>query len=70
MVADCSSHHTEVSLVSDWCPNLSFYSKMDTIRAVLQQVALLPAPAYDPNSTYIAFINSDGDNMQVSSSAL
>ena len=37
---------------------------------MLQQVPLQPAPAYDPNSTYIAFINSDGDNMQVSSSAL
>ena len=55
--------------MSDWCPNLSFYSKMDRIKAGLHQVHLQPAPAYDPNSTYIAFINSDGDNMQVSAAA-
>lgn len=65
MVADCSLHHTEISVVSDWCPNLSFYSRMAPLTTVLPQVPLTPAPVYDPTHIYLAVVNSDGDNMQV-----
>lgn len=65
VVADCSLHHTEISLVSDWCPNLSFYSMMQPLAANLQQVAEPPSLAYNPNHTYLAVVNSDGDNLQV-----
>ena len=65
VVADCSIHHTEISLVSDWCPNLSFYSLMQPVSAALEQAPLAHGLTYSPNDTYLAVINSDGDNMQV-----
>ena len=65
VVADCSLHHTEISLVSDWSPNLSFYSMMQPLASDLQQVALPSSLIYNPNHTYLAVVNSDGDNMQV-----
>lgn len=66
VVADCSQRHTEVSLVSDWCPNLSFYSLMQPLEVKLTQVPQADSPVYNPNDTYLAVINSDGDNMQAS----
>ena len=65
VVADCSIHHTEISLVSDWCPNLSFLSRMQAQQEPWAQNSFSPAPAFNPNHTYLAVINSDGDNMQV-----
>lgn len=63
MIAACTARHTEVTLVSDWSPNLSFLSRMPSI-STLNQTAALLVPAYLPNKTYIAIISSDGDNMQ------
>ncbi len=52
--------------MSDWSPNLSFYSLMQPIEAILTQVPQAVSPVYSPNDTYLAVINSDGDNMQAS----
>lgn len=68
-IAACSQHHTEVSLVSDWSPNLSFWSTMAAV-AQLAQPAPLAHSAYWPSHTYIALIASDGDSLQVCSQAL
>lgn len=65
VVADCSLHHTEISLVSDWSPNLSFYSLMQPLTSNLTQIARGPKLIYNPNDTYLAVVNSDGDNIQV-----
>ena len=70
VVADCSVHHTEVSLVSDWSPNLSFYSMMPALVTRLEQVSIGPGADFNPNHTYLAVINSDGDNLQVRFSRL
>ena len=67
-IAACSQHHTEVALVSDWSPNLSFWSQMTPV-ATLHQPAALPLPPYAPNCTYVAIITSDGDSLQVSNDA-
>ena len=67
-IAACSQHHTEVALVSDWSPNLSFWSQMDPV-ATLHQPPALPLPPYAPNCTYVAIITSDGDSLQVSNDA-
>lgn len=40
-IAACSQHHTEVSLVTDWSPNLSFWSMMPAVTQ-LTQAAPLP----------------------------
>jgi len=64
-IAACSQHHTEVALVSDWSPNLSFWSQMTPV-ATLHQPPALPLPPYSPNCTYVAIITSDGDSLQVS----
>lgn len=64
-IAACSQHHTELALVSDWSPNLSFWSQMTPVTALLQG-PLLPVPPYSPNCTYVAVIASDGDSLQVS----
>ena len=66
VVADCSIHHSEISLVSDWCPNLSFMSRMQIQQQTWIQNSFSPAPVFNPNHTYLAVLNSDGDNMQVS----
>ena len=63
-IAACSQHHTEVALVSDWSPNLSFWSQMTPV-ATLHQPPVLPLPPYSPNCTYVAIIASDGDSLQV-----
>lgn len=64
-IAACSQHHTEVSLVTDWSPNLSFWSMMPAVTQ-LTQAAPLPRESYSPNHTYVAIIASDGDSVQVS----
>ena len=63
-IAACSQHHTEVSLVSDWSPNLSFWSQMAAATHIAQPPPL-PHEPYSPNHTYIALIASDGDSVQV-----
>lgn len=65
-IAACSQHHTEVSVVSDWSPNLGFWSLMAPILH-LAQLPPLPHEPYSPNHTYIALIASDGDSVQVRS---
>ena len=65
-IAACSQHHTEVSVVSDWSPNLSFWSLMAPILQ-LAQPPPSPHEPYSPNHTYIAVIASDGDSVQVRS---
>ncbi len=67
-IAACSQHHTEVALVSDWSPNLSFWSQMTPV-TTLHQPPALPLPSYSPNCTYVAIITSDGDSLQVSNDA-
>ncbi len=67
-IAACSQHHTEVALVSDWSPNLSFWSQMTPV-TILHQPPALPLPPYSPNCTYVAIITSDGDSLQVSNDA-
>ncbi|EIE20344.1 hypothetical protein COCSUDRAFT_3563 [Coccomyxa subellipsoidea C-169] len=65
VVAICSKHHTEVSLVSDYCSSLSFWSRMPAVTGQLVQSPPLPAGPYSRLTTYIAIIASDGDNMQM-----
>lgn len=67
-IAACSQHHTEVALVSDWSPNLSFWSRMTPV-ATLHQSPALPLPPYSSNCAYVAIITSDGDSLQVSNDA-
>lgn len=67
-IAACSQHHTEVALVSDWSPNLSFWSEMTPV-ATLHQPPAIPLPPYSSNCTYVAIITSDGDSLQVSNDA-
>ena len=64
MVAECTLHHTEITLVSDWNSGLSFWSQMPPVTQQLQQPQALTL-TYDPSKTYVAVIASDGDNMQV-----
>lgn len=63
-IAACSQHHTELSLVTDWSPNLSFWSQMAAATHIAQPPPL-PHEPYSPNHTYIALIASDGDSVQV-----
>ncbi|KAL0034064.1 hypothetical protein WJX79_006605 [Trebouxia sp. C0005] len=63
-IAACSQHHTEVALVSDWSPNLSFWSRMTPV-ATLHQSPALPLPPYSSNCAYVAIITSDGDSLQM-----
>ena len=63
-IAVCSWHHTELALVSDWSPNLSYWSQM-TAAGQMQQPPPLPVDNYSQNKTYAAVIVSDGDNLQV-----
>lgn len=65
-IAACSQHHTELSVVSDWSPNLGFWFLMAPILQ-LAQPPPLPHEPYSPNQTYIALIASDGDSVQVRS---
>ena len=65
-IAACSQHHTEVSLVTDWSPNLSFWSQMAAATHIAQPPPLPHEPP-SPNHTYIALIASDGDSVQVCS---
>lgn len=64
VVASCSVHHTEITLVSDWNSGLSFWSQMPSVGQQLQQPEAHTL-TYDPSKTYVAVIASDGDNMQV-----
>ena len=64
VVASCSVHHTEITLVSDWNSGLSFWSQMPASVEQLQQPEA-HIQTYDPSKTYVAVIASDGDNMQV-----
>ncbi|BDA45333.1 hypothetical protein COCOBI_07-1200 [Coccomyxa sp. Obi] len=65
VVALCSKHHTEISLVSDYCSSLSFWSRMPPVTGPLVQSPPLAARPYSRLRTYIAIIASDGDNMQM-----
>ncbi|CAE7815866.1 unnamed protein product [Symbiodinium sp. KB8] len=69
MVADCTSSHSEISLVSDFAPNLAFFSLLPPVVS-LKQVPLLPVPKYDPSKIYVALLSSDGDNMQLDYNSL
>jgi len=69
VVADCTSSHSEISLVSDFAPNLAFFSLLPPVQS-LKQVPLLPIPKYDPSKIYVALLSSDGDNMQLDYNSL
>ena len=69
VVADCTSSHSEISLVSDMSPNLAFFSLLPPVVS-LKQSALQPVPKYDPSKIYVALLSSDGDNMQLDYNSL
>lgn len=65
VVASCAKQHTEISLVSDFAPSLSFWSLTPALHPEpLPQPPQQPV-TYQPDKTYVAMIVSDGDNMQV-----
>ena len=69
VVASCTPTHTEITLVSDWCSSLSFWSQVPALQRTVQQVP--PEEVlYDPSKTYVAVIASDGDNMQARAACL
>ncbi|CAE7227035.1 unnamed protein product, partial [Symbiodinium sp. CCMP2456] len=69
VVADCTTSHSEISLVSDFAPNLAFFSLLPPVVS-LKQAPLLPVPMYDSSKIYVALLSSDGDNMQLDYNSL
>ena len=59
----CTPKHRTISLVANVASNLGFFSRAAPLTSLPAPHPPVPAGPYDPASTYVAIINSDGDNI-------
>ena len=59
----CTPEHRTISLVANVASNLGFFSRAAPLASLRAPHPPIPAGSYDPASTYVAIVNSDGDNI-------
>jgi hypothetical protein len=60
----CTPSHRTISLVGDLASNLAFHARAQPVVSLTQHPPK-QVGRYDRKRTYIAIVNSDGDNMQI-----
>ena len=60
----CTPKHRTISLVGDIASNLAFHARAQPVVSLAQHPPK-PVGPYDKDKTFVAIVNSDGDNMQI-----